>query len=677
MTFKVKGGIQIGANVAFDSDALIQQIELTPSVRPSLLLDFAKAQTLDSRATFTRATTATSVGKDGIIRLVANGQPRIEFAANGSGICEGLLIETGKTNAFTSSEIMWDTTTWLSSNVNVIPNAATAPDGTMTATKIHDSVDAANTFHFFRSAGVSIANNTTYTFSIFVKAGELDRVGVYPIGGGNGFTYNITSNTIMFTDTGVTALVTPHANGWVRLAATITANADTTATPRVYTMSTAGTSYVGNNNGLYIWGAQWETLGQLSSYIPSRHTLTSRSTTATYIDNADGLIKTAAINGTRYNYNPYTGANTTLLIEPASTNVQLFSDTLDNGVWTKGAGITITANANTAPDGTLTADMVTKANSAAYAFCRQSYAAPLANTYNTFSVFVKKNNHRYVGLRAGGNPLPSGADGGRHATFDFDTESFVYAPVDYKHSFQRLNNGWYRLTATVMANTSSSLIGGFAITDSSGNEFWDSSANTALSVYAWGGQYEAGLQYATSYIPTVASSVTRAADVYTSATTSRSAEYATIPITSVNLKPYEGTIAMEGRVDGDITNNQYLFSLGDGTVNSLISFKCQSNNVQTVFFNRGVSQGTLNHVVGYVPGTPFKIASSFSNTGWVASTNGVRTDSVNGINLYGIPPYGTITIGGGFTQARRVYFKNIAYYPKKLSNNEINSITSS
>ena len=298
MTFKVNNGLQVGANLAIDSAALLQQIESTPSIRPSLLLDFAKAKTVDSRAAFARSSSATVVGQDGLIRLVGNNQPRIEFTANGSGDCEGLLIELGRSNQLTRTEQIFDTTSWSRNNVNVALNAGVAPDGTFTATRLFDTTDSGGTFHNI-AATTGVTSGLTYTLSVFAKAGELTRIALYPITSGNGAYFSLTSGTATGADTGVTTSVKAYANGWYRFAATITSAFTGTYGPNIYLLD-PGTNYIGTTKSLFVWGAQFENVDtsttQVSSYIPSVQTFTSRSSNATYIDNADGLLKTATSN---------------------------------------------------------------------------------------------------------------------------------------------------------------------------------------------------------------------------------------------------------------------------------------------------------------------------------------------------------------------------------------------
>lgn len=71
-----------------------------PSIRPSLLLDFANSGRVDPRISCVRASTATCFGPDGKLRTVANNAPRIDFDL-ASGGCRGLLVEETRTNLLT------------------------------------------------------------------------------------------------------------------------------------------------------------------------------------------------------------------------------------------------------------------------------------------------------------------------------------------------------------------------------------------------------------------------------------------------------------------------------------------------------------------------------------------------------------------------------------------------
>jgi len=67
------------------------------SIRPSLVLDFARSQTVDPRITFTRASSATYFNSLGVLTTAANNVPRIDYDPV-TGSCNGLLIEEARTN---------------------------------------------------------------------------------------------------------------------------------------------------------------------------------------------------------------------------------------------------------------------------------------------------------------------------------------------------------------------------------------------------------------------------------------------------------------------------------------------------------------------------------------------------------------------------------------------------
>lgn len=79
----------------------------------------------------------------------------------------------------------------------------------------------------------------------------------------------------------------------------------------------------------------------------------SRVSTATYFDNK-GVLRTAPAGVPRIDYDPATGECRGLLVEEQRTNFLRYSEEFDNAYWIK-ARSSITTNAVTAPDGTLSA----------------------------------------------------------------------------------------------------------------------------------------------------------------------------------------------------------------------------------------------------------------------------------------------------------------------------------
>ena len=72
------------------------------SIRPSLILDFARSQTVDPRITFTRASSATYFNSLGVLSTAANNVPRIDYNP-ATGVCNGLLVEQASTNIVLNS----------------------------------------------------------------------------------------------------------------------------------------------------------------------------------------------------------------------------------------------------------------------------------------------------------------------------------------------------------------------------------------------------------------------------------------------------------------------------------------------------------------------------------------------------------------------------------------------
>lgn len=223
----------------------------------------------------------------------------------------------------------------------------------------------------------------------------------------------------------------------------------------------------------------------------------TRSTTGTYVDSA-GVIQTAAINAVRINHDPATKEFLGILIENASTNLITYSEQPDNAAWSKIGGATVVSNTTTAPNATTTADTITISQTKQVATVAVSSPA---GTY-CFSTFVKStgSSAAYLQLNMNyGGPVVAAAI---NINFTSKTASIRSGtPVEY--SVTDYGNGWLRVALSLTATDPATLTG-YIISPSSSDG----------TVYLWGAQLEAGSK-PTSYIPTVASQVTRAADIIT------------------------------------------------------------------------------------------------------------------------------------------------------------------
>ena len=80
-----------------------------PDTRPTLDLNFAATKRLDPRITYSRASTGTFVGSNGLIQSAAVNQARFEHNPL-TGESLGLLVEDARTNLVRYSQDMTDVT---------------------------------------------------------------------------------------------------------------------------------------------------------------------------------------------------------------------------------------------------------------------------------------------------------------------------------------------------------------------------------------------------------------------------------------------------------------------------------------------------------------------------------------------------------------------------------------
>jgi hypothetical protein len=230
----------------------------------------------------------------------------------------------------------------------------------------------------------------------------------------------------------------------------------------------------------------------------------SRASTATYYD-ADGILQTAAIDELRLNYNPDTLESEGILIEDAATNLLTYSELFSNAVW--GASSATKVISEIGPDGLVSGTnfTVTVANASSIA-----QAVTLPSNQSTLSIFVKAGNTSTLTLR--------------YVSFDtsficrFDiSNGYVeesYGGIEYA------GNNWYRCYITVTM-VGSDLVGSvFAYLATTPNTAFSSTVGN--NMYVFGAQLESGSL--SSYIPTVATTVTRAADILGDMVTSSVAE---------------------------------------------------------------------------------------------------------------------------------------------------------
>lgn len=230
----------------------------------------------------------------------------------------------------------------------------------------------------------------------------------------------------------------------------------------------------------------------MPGFIPSGITF-SRTTQGSYF-NASGVLTLAAVDAPRFNYDPSTLALKGLLLDPAATNLCLYSQDFSNASWgtySDGDGsITKTAAAAVAPDGTTTAGKID---------LNRGVTASFAEAYVIYTGTAASYAHSlwFKAFAIG--------DVGKKVMFSCYNGSAAGGTVEVT-----LTANWKRETVTgTMASASCQMNIGYL---SAAGFPGTSNPIGAVSFYIWGGQIETGT-IATSYIPTTSSSVIRAADI--------------------------------------------------------------------------------------------------------------------------------------------------------------------
>jgi len=363
-----------------------------------------------------------------------------------------------------------------------------------------------------------------------------------------------------------------------------------------------------------------------------------RDSVATRV-NKQGLIETVGADQPRIDY--LNDSNGALLLEPSRTNSLPYSSNFST--WSATGGASVVGNklgvggSNDAfeffSDGT--------ANTRLY------YS--LSNTGElSFSVFAKKNTLDYIALygNGGSNPrvwfnLANGTLGNQEGAGTGSIESY--------------GNGWYRCTM----NWNSASLVNVRIYNSNENDVF---GGTTGSVYIQYAQLEEG-SYATSYIPTQGSAVTRLSDVCSQT------------VTDGVIGQTEGTVYADVNFVGSTeaitnqifflreqgSNNGYLFAgFYQGKLNC--GMRVGGSLLFDAFFSSALTKGR------------YKIAIAYKSGDTKIYVNGVQTGFKN--NSFGLTNFAEILLTGsaGTNQLGDIN-REFKLYNTRLTDQELAALT--
>ncbi len=378
-----------------------------------------------------------------------------------------------------------------------------------------------------------------------------------------------------------------------------------------------------------------------------------RNSTATRV-NKEGLIETVAIDTPRLDYPFIDGvvqSEPSLLLEPTRTNSIPYSEDFSS-VWVERA-VTVTANSLISPDGTQNASTLTINNSTPYLGDLHDIVTT-GNTY-TISCFVKKGTNRWVRLASYSSAI-TGAW--------FDLENGVVGTVNSTSaSIEDFGNGWYKIKNTAIVTTGNNQVF-IGLSDADGGT---SSSQIGNTVHIYGAQIEQGI-YATSYIPTSGSAVTRAAETAYGAGTSD------------DFNDSEGVLYAEIAYPNPTTSSNLRIAISDGTTSNRVLFQNVHHTANRLQFYVIVGTSTVSTDF-YIDSSDItlfnKIAFKYKTNDFSVWINGVKvlTDT-SGITF----PSGTLTElafdGGDGLYDWYGKTKELSVFKTALTDSELEALTS-
>jgi len=376
----------------------------------------------------------------------------------------------------------------------------------------------------------------------------------------------------------------------------------------------------------------------------------TRSTTATFVG-SNGLMQTAAIDAPRFDFDPVTLAPKGFLIEGQKTNLLLYSAEFDNAGWTKTNG-TITANATTAPDGTLTADKhvpdlaATLGIGATETRVQQNVTATSGTSY-TFSIYAKAGEFDRIEVGILATPTVT-------AIFSLASGTVVSGT---NASITPAGNGWYRCVFTVVAGATGAL-----------SMRWSAESSTVSvgdgtsGIFVWGAQVEAA-SFPTSYIPTVASTVTRSTDQAVMTGTAFSNWFNASEGTFVASATTMSTASSRG-----------VYAVSDGTNSNRIYLSVVTPNLSNLIITAGSTQADIVPAATISDNTVFKDAFAYRQNDVNAATNGVLGTADTSATL---PVINQLRLGARGDGNIRLdgHLRNITYYPTRLTDAQLQALT--
>jgi hypothetical protein len=535
--------------------------------------------------------------------------PRITFLRNSTA-----TYYDGQTTAMAEQNLLlqsntFSNTAWVATN-GTVASGVTDPAGTTTA------------FSFTATGVATLYQTLTTTATPYTLSFYIQRV--------------TGTGAVNLTLDGTTLTPQTITGSWARYSVTATPTAAS---------HTIGIQLAVSGNAVNIFSSQLENRSSMTA---------ANITTTAAITNYIPVLMTAPAGVPRLDYNPTTGQALGLLIEEQRTNLLTYSSDFSNAIWTKD-GTTIASDTVIAPDGTLIGDKLTESTSTGLHRVYQLNATATIGTTYTLSYYLKANQRTFAAIAWETNA--------NQTIFNLTTGTVSSLAPSTTATINAVGNGWYRCIVTYVATLAGGFSNSFAYVSNGTTSY---TGDGYSGIYIWGAQLEAGA-YATSYIPTVASTVTRAADQASITGTNFSSWY----------NQAQGTVYAEYDFNAIsvINANTGIFALNNYNVGGLLNRLDirYSNPANT---SNGVALNVPNVGTMLTGGNLNKIASSYSVASSIFASN---YGTASSYSLTVMPnPMTQLVLGvtGSADSPLNGHIKKLSYYPVALSSSNLVALTS-
>ena len=360
----------------------------------------------------------------------------------------------------------------------------------------------------------------------------------------------------------------------------------------------------------------------------------TRASSATVVNKA-GLIETVGSGEPRIDFS--NDAKGALLLEPTRSNLLPYSGNFSTWAEVFAGG---TISDVISPNGKDYGIKITDNNVSNTHRIQLGVTTASSGSF-TYSLFLKKGTLTTAYFQVFSGTTAS------NANVDLENGTITSGGLGVNHTIEDYGNDWYRCSISGTLTSTATTV--YLYTKQNG-----SYVGNGDYLYAWGAQLEQG-SYATSYIPTQGSAVTRVADVCNQ----------TVP-SGIIGQTEGGVIYMDFIAQNTGSSSQSHFWLG--SAGSEIGLY---GGNQFIFYSSG---GVSINGGSVVTGQRYKVAFGYETNDYVAYINGVQV----GIDTSGTYPTMSSIFLNSYsngTEIQKKEIKDFKLYNTRLSNAELQALT--